>query len=249
MGLRKTLRSILAVGMINYVKAKSKAHGDLIRVQINGRHLSIRARTTDLSVAIDSLSGEYDPLERLLPKSFDGLIVDAGAYIGTASIRLAEMYPHSTLVAIEPSSFNFAVLSENTRNYSSIRLEKAALSDVAGMSVELRDTSSREWGFTIVSDGPSENARSLSIETVTTISLAEIEKKYSKKIGLLKLDIEGQEKRLFENADAVLAAVPVVFVELHERNVPGCEEAFRSFSQRREVRKHKGEKLLSLLKV
>lgn len=191
---------------------------------------------------------EYEVLQDLLPSNFDGLIVDAGAYIGTASIRLSEMYPKATLVAIEPSSINFAVLSHNTRHLPSIHLEKAALSDVAGDVVTLRDPSSREWGFTIVPSIGSDREASFELESVVTTSLSEVERKYGKKIGVLKLDIEGQEKQLFSSADPVLDAIPVIFVELHERTLPGCEHAFQHFSREREVRNAGGEKHLSLLR-
>lgn len=238
----------MAIGPTRYLKTKRMQHGEIIDVRIGGRSIAIRARTTDLSVAIDSLLEEYEPLAALLPPNFDGLIVDAGAYIGTASIRLSEMYPEATVVAIEPSSRNFSMLSRNTQRFPSIHLEKAALSDSAGTTVQLRDPHSREWGFTIVPSMTNDAGGSVDIETVVTISLVEIEKKYRKKIGLLKLDVEGQEKQLFTTADATLKSVPVIFVELHERTVPGCEQAFRSFSGNREVRDTGGEKHLSLLR-
>lgn len=52
---------------------------------------------------------------------------------------------------------------------------------------------------------------------------------------MLKLDIEGGEKEVFEANDSVLHGIPVVLVELHEALVPGCEQAFRNFSKDRET--------------
>jgi FkbM family methyltransferase len=245
MGLGKSLKSVATVGIVAYVKLKTAPHGTVIPVSIGGRDLVLRARTTDLSVAMDSLFEEYEPLAGLLPADFDGLIVDAGAYIGTASIRLSELYPRATVIAIEPSSRNYALLERNTKSYAAIKLEKAALSWEAGKSVALFDPDQREWGFTIVPNQGTAASQKPQ-EEIWTVSLAQISHRYGKPISMLKLDREGAEKDLFHYADDTLKSVNVIFVELHERMLSGCEEAFRIFSQLRKVTKGKGEKYLAI---
>lgn len=47
------------------------------------------------------------------------------------------------------------------------------------------------------------------------------------RIGILKLDVEGTEKVLFEAEDAQwwLSRTEAIMLELHDRFVPGCEAA------------------------
>jgi Methyltransferase FkbM domain len=46
------------------------------------------------------------------------------------------------------------------------------------------------------------------------------------RIDLLKVDIEGAERELFEGDRGWLAVTRTVLIELHDRTKPGCEEAF-----------------------
>ena len=66
-----------------------------------------------------------------------------------------------------------------------------------------------------------------------------------KPLRLIKLDIEGGEKALFETAASGLTSVDFVFAELHDRILPGCTAAFAAFSQDRFVFNFGGEKFLS----
>ena len=50
-------------------------------------------------------------------------------------------------------------------------------------------------------------------------------------IDIIKLDIEGEERRLFLDPPStkVLCSAICVFMELHERFEPGCNAAFKQF--------------------
>ena len=60
---------------------------------INGFPILIRPGSPELRVAAVSLTREFEPMAGYLPPDFDGLIVDAGAYIGTTARKLAAMVP------------------------------------------------------------------------------------------------------------------------------------------------------------
>lgn len=57
----------------------------------------------------------------------------------------------------------------------------------------------------------------------------------AKHFDLIKLDVEGEEKYLMEDpgSKAVLCEATCVFMELHERFVPGCDAAFNEFMKAR----------------
>lgn len=238
------LNSFLKIHILNLFKIKRE-----ISVDINDHVVFIRTQTSDLEVAISCLGNEFEVLSDVLPENYGGLIIDAGGYIGTAAIKLAKMYPQSTVVSLEPSSKNFALLKKNTAKIHNIECLKVALTSKRLGKVKLYNRGTGELGFTIV-EIPLDNPDAKFIEETEVVSLKEISERYDNKlIGLLKVDIEGGEKKLFEEVDEVLSNIPVVFVELHDRIVEGCSKAFEKFSADRLIIKSDGEKYLSIKKT
>jgi FkbM family methyltransferase len=191
------------------------------------------------------LRHEFDILEKVLSPDFSGIIVDAGGYIGSTALKLSAIYPKATIVAIEPSDENFAILKSNVENNPNILAINAALYTEGNKSVPLMDRGTGNWGFSIAVHDSANVTGDLGI--VDTISLEDILLRFpDKSIGLIKLDIEGGEYSLFENPSSAMRDIPAVFVELHDRIVPGCTDVFMKFSARRWVINAGGEKLLSL---
>ncbi len=218
-----------------------------VSLPIRGHSVAVRPRTHDLRVALTSLGREFDRLRSLLDPDFDGIIVDASGYIGSAALRLSDLFPAATIVSIEPSAANFEILCRNVAHVERIEPIQRALAPVAGRTVRLGDPGTGEWGFTIVETTVDRTVPAF-LHEVETISLGEIlERHPGRPIGLLKLDIEGAEKALFDQASAELSRIPIVLAELHDRIVEGCEESFRRFSKGRTVKKFSGEKYASVL--
>jgi len=219
---------------------------NLKRFKIAGHEVWVRPGTPDLRVAVKSLGDEYLPLSRMLPADYDGLIVDAGGYIGTAALKLNELFPNATIVSIEPSDENFDVLVKNTRDRRNIHCVNAALGVPGSGKRRLANRGTGEWGFTIV-DNPRDNASPQFMGLVETVSLCDLCERFGfASIGVLKLDIEGAEKELFIHDAHGLSKIPIIFVELHDRIVKGCSTAFFDFSARRWVVRTAGEKYLSV---
>ena len=217
-----------------------------VLVRIGGNNIYVRPRTTDLLVAKACFSGEFDLLAERFDPDFAGLIIDAGGYIGTSAICLSKLFPKSTIITIEPSTSNFEILTENIKNNSRIHAVKAALATTAGETVWLQDRQVGNWGFSVI-DLPKEDKGAEKLEMVTTTSISEIRELFpEKEVGVLKLDIEGAEKHLFETARDQLRPIPVIFAELHDFFIDGCETAFRSLDPDRQVENFGGEKFLSL---
>lgn len=180
-----------------------------------------RRRQERLGLARDSITGEIDSLAEKLPADFAGLIIDAGSKIGTSAIGLASLFPQATIIAIEPSPRRMAMLRANTAHLKNIRPMHAALAARAGQRMALQHRRL---------DKPRIRARhqdrSDSVDVVTTTSIDAIRAQYPYlPLGLLKLDIAGAEKDLFETASDQFADVPLIFAELHEATTPGCEAA------------------------
>lgn len=236
-------RTINKIGLKKYIEYKIKA---VSRHNFGNDEILVRRGTPDLGVALTSLNEEFSCLKYLLPKDFKGLIIDGGGYIGTAAIALHKIYPKARIITIEPSSENYNILIQNIAKYSQITPIKAAISCESGGKLTLRNRGTGTWGFTVIKK-PQDNPDSSSIEHVDTISIEDIYKMSDcNEIGIIKLDIEGAEKELFQKNAFQLNKSKAIIAELHDRIEDGCTSSFFKFSRERTVIKVDGEKFLSV---
>jgi len=220
-----------------------------ITIRFGNRKIVVRPNTPDVAIAASSLGDEYEPLKKIFDSEYDGLIIDAGGYIGTAAIKLSDFYPKARIVTVEPSTENYNVLLRNIRNYPRISAIKAALVPKNKPGVFLSNRGTGQWGYTIV-EKPLDNAQAVPVENVLTITLSDICSEFkAQEIGILKLDIEGAEKELLTQGAKELERTYAVFAELHDRITHGCTEAFMKFSEKRALQIFDGEKYLSIRKI
>ncbi len=137
------------------------------------------------------------------------LIVDAGANIGASSVYLALMYPTARIVAVEPEAGNFAVLSQNV-NGLEVRCIQAAISSHSGRT-RVIDPGGGHWCYRtgLSGSGPE----------VAKITVSQIFQEHCEPPCypfLVKVDIEGGEKDLFEANTEWVLRTPLVIVELHD---------------------------------
>lgn len=188
-----------------------------IKIQPPGlRHpMTLRVRTTDVYVYISVIKeGEYFIDLPANPQ----IIVDAGANIGAASIYFSHRYPEARIIAIEAEASNFEVLQKNVRPYPLITPIHAALWNKDG---EI------EVGTPAAATGAVGNSAFMTREGsgVRAITMPTLMKELQlPKIDLLKVDIEGAEKEVFETCDW-MGHVQCLMVELHDRFRHGCREA------------------------
>jgi FkbM family methyltransferase len=141
------------------------------------------------------------------------LIVDAGANIGASSVYFAVQLPRAQIVAIEPAESNYKLLCRNTVGLR-VRCLKAALAAEPGRAI-VRDPGIGFWGFmTEPTTGD---------EGVPCVTVDEL---YEGLIGsqvfpfIVKIDIEGGEKPLFDKNTDWVARTPIVIIELHDSLYP-----------------------------
>lgn len=230
---------------IRYLMLAMRGRSDPQPFSVLGFDLLLRTGTTDLTVACESLGKELEPAISYFPRDFDGMIVDAGGYIGTSALKMARAFPKAKIFVLEPSEENFALLARNVSTFKNVHPVKAALSNQSGKGV-LLDRQTGNWGFTIVTnpvDAPSRTERN----DVQTVSVADFfETMGIDEVGLFKVDIEGAEAQLFEGAGDWLARTEMLIIELHDWIVPGVEDRFREVTKGRANIKLPGEKHLSI---
>jgi FkbM family methyltransferase len=217
---RYGLRGVLAISAYRLFEAPKEisARPPGIRYPVN-----LRIKTSDESTYKQILlDGGY---------AFDlpfspNVIVDAGANIGTASIYFTHRYPEAKIIAIEPEASNFAVLARNVRPYPAIVPFHAALwnrDGEIGVSEPDPATGAKgNWAF-VTHGGSGVKVRAITMRTL----MKELQ---VQAIDLLKIDVEGAEKEVFESADWI-GSVRCLMIELHDRFRPGCSEAVDSVVQ------------------
>ena len=142
------------------------------------------------------------------------VIFDLGANIGLASVYFSNRYPEAKVLAVEPDRSNFGLLVTNTAGYPGVTPLLGAVWD---KDIELKtlDVGLGHWGFMTSESGVGAACRGYSMSTL--MDMAGVDH-----IDILKIDIEGAEKEVFENPHTWLPRVGYLVIEMHDRMKEGC---------------------------
>jgi len=182
---------------------------------LNSCKFSIRKNSSDSAVFNQVfVKEEYQPLIEILKNVNVTTIIDAGANAGYTSLFLNKYFPSASILAIEPSVKNRAILDENIRINNlenSIKIVPYGLwshnvnLEAAG---DFRDN--KDWSYKVdaVEDGDIQGRTLLSIMQENDIA----------DIDILKVDIEGAEKELFAGPEiaTILGRTKSVAIETHK---------------------------------
>jgi FkbM family methyltransferase len=240
--LAQTGHYLLALGLIEGLRfswADIRGIRELREVQLGGQKIFLRTASSDFRVAEGILvRGEY----RLVQAEHPMTILDVGANIGASAIYFAHAYPEATVYAFEPEAGNFEVLKKNCGPWRNIVPLPQAIWSRA-MSREIQNRKTGAWGYTVAEV---EGEASELGQRVECISIPDfMEQRGLAKIDILKIDIEGGEKEIFEHADGWIDRVAVLAVELHDRICPGCTEAFERAARGFDQKEAEGEKIVA----
>lgn len=163
-------------------------------------------------------------------------IIDAGAHCGFATIFFAHKYPDAHIISIEPNPDNFKLLEKNTYNLSNVKIMNSAL---LGESKSISANSSHNSfaSFYVKEESGS------GIESVTVFDL--LNESQFDQIDILKVDIEGAEKEVFEKSENWIDDVTIIFVEPHDEYTSGCTSAILNVAEKRNISiNEKGENII-----
>lgn len=154
------------------------------------------------------------------------VIIDAGANIGLASIYFSNLFPSSTIIALEPEQSNFEILQKNIAPYKNIIAVQAALWN-ENKKINLVDPGLGNSGFMTESNTDGQNTFGAQIHQIAGMTVNRIMEEYQLDyIDLFKIDIEGAEHEVFLSSADWIQNVGSMIVELHERMKPGCNQSF-----------------------
>ena len=177
--------------------------------QVHTRSLGrveLRSHTSDISVLAELLVwGGYERAVADLPAP--RAVLDLGANTGLAARWFLEQWPHARVVSAEPEPGNIAMLR---RNLAGRRAQVVPYAVGQHRRTAKLHTTNREFAYTIVGD-PGEDAVEVEVVPMSAVLLeAGLEE-----IDLLKVDIEGAEKELFQDCAEWISRVKWLVVECH----------------------------------
>jgi FkbM family methyltransferase len=204
----------------------AKLRGSHVEVWVTPRGLAspvgLRLDTADV-VAYEHIfvKGEY----RFDFATDVRVVVDAGAHVGLAAAYFAASWPGATIVALEPDRENFSLLAKTMiRGYPRVIPVNAALWKTE-CALHVTDVGMGNWAYR--TQEATEVAPETSRGIVRALSVTGLMARYGFEfIDVLKIDIEGAEKEIFDPTPDWIGRVGAIVIELHDRWIPGCSEAF-----------------------
>lgn len=155
----------------------------------------------------------WSRIESLYKENEKPLILDLGANIGAASLYLSSIFQKANFVCVEPDFKNFEALMFNLEKINS-KIYNAAIGPHTGtVCIESKPgVGSNAIRVTSVGNGD-----------VKQITVNEIISDGNAKPFIVKIDIEGYEKQLFEDNFEWLGKFPVILIEIHDWMLQGKE--------------------------
>ena len=212
-GLINTFGLLEGLGIYSRIKLKKSGRIDLHKYNAS---FYLRPKTSDL-FTFDQVFIKQQYKIQLPFKPLT--IVDAGANIGLSAAYFAITYPAAQIIAIEPEERNFEQLLKNIAPYKNITpLQKGLWNQET--FVKITNLDDHVNSFMVQEDAENTNG-------ISTVSLQAImEQNKWETIDILKIDIEGSEKDVFEeNTDYWLPKTKSIFVETHDRMRKGSTDA------------------------
>lgn len=190
----------------------------VVEFNLNGERTRARIRggaSSDVFVFFQVfIANGYQPLVDLLKQRnfVPKIVVDVGANVGYFSMLIRNVFRNARIVAVEPQPGNFKQLKKNLEHDSMTQFIQAALWTHDAL-LHMKDESAQQWAFQLTGDLPGAgNYQGFGLHTL-------ILKSEVKKIDLLKLDIEGAEAKLFDDAAFLhtLNSIPCLALEIHDQ--------------------------------
>ncbi len=177
-----------------------------VRIPGFGRPMWLRRGSSDLSVfETVFLDREFD----FYKCEGTRLIIDGGANVGYSTAFFAQRFPDATVMAIEPSGDNVAMLRANCAGLDNVTVIEGGLWPVS-CRLRIANPQDPAWSFRCeqAPDDAADAFPAYSIEDVISRSGRE-------RCDLLKLDVEGAEEYLFAQPGKWLSLVDILLIEVH----------------------------------
>jgi FkbM family methyltransferase len=140
-------------------------------------------------------------------------VIDLEANIGVSSALFLSRWPAARVIAVEPDPGNYALLRSNLSLYNAQCIHGAVWSRHTPLALSRPSGDRREWGTEVV-EGAGEVRAYTMDELVSALGI----------VDLLKINIEGSEKAIFDGETSWVGRVRNICISLHDQD---CERVFR----------------------
>jgi FkbM family methyltransferase len=188
----------------------SNRTGSLDTIPIILRNLKypihVRPGTEDISMIINTaIREEYGQFQ---PERDPEWIIDAGAYIGDTASYFLSRFPNAKVVALEPNPPAYELAFRNLKPYA----ERAVLLKMGLAETPQRLRFGGDYG------GASTSNADFEIECTSIPAL--LNRFSIERIDVLKMDIEGAEKMIFQKDPSLwLNRVEMIIIEIHGADI------------------------------
>ena len=203
-------------------KVKSQQIFNMANIENMKVPLAFRPNTSDKWL-LNKIFGEQEynfKINNFAPR----LILDCGANVGYSVAYFASKYPQAKIIAVEPESLNFKLLTYNTHFFDNVTCINSAIWYNEGYIKILPDMPGNTLAFM------TEETTANDPEALKTITISKLLNDSGfNEVDLLKIDIEGAEHEVFDDSgkpDEWLSKVKVMVIELHDRMKVGCSHVF-----------------------
>lgn len=150
------------------------------------------------------------------------LILDLGAHIGVSMVYFASVFPEALIIGVEPNIDSIKLLERNLCKLEINRWKvfNACIGANDFENVAIYDNNNGSWAISLLNY----TNQNKPLAYVNKISLKSLLDEYQDLNNLiLKVDIEGAEKELFQDRGSwiILNSFELVIIELHDWMLPG----------------------------
>lgn len=206
--LRKTVNFVDSFILVISLKLKVRE----IRLPVLKRKVYIRRKTKDIETFEEIFNHNIYNLK--LPINPVN-IIDAGANVGFASLFFKLKYPDSKIALVEIESENIKMIEKNLKGLKDVKIyHKGLFNKKAFFKVEDPFNATNSFVIKEVTENEPYDIESTTVDEIMTENNFQT-------VDVLKIDIEGAEKDLFEkDYESWLPKVKIIMVETHDRMVP-----------------------------
>jgi FkbM family methyltransferase len=221
--LKLTFRMLPVMGLqsLAYFFAWHRTGTTRLRIKGYRQAIAARCKSSDLRVLCDIFRNH----QYHIPESVDAKsILDLGANVGYSAVYLSQRFPEALILAIEPDRENFQILSMNTQHLPNVRRMLAAVSPDGG-SVKLLNENSAHWARQFLPNAADNADDRTAVKSLSMNALIDLLP--AARADIIKMDVEGMEKYLFEDTSWI-HRVKILCIEVHA----GCwNPVFRALSK------------------
>ena len=191
----------------------------LVRLRNSPDPLILRRGTSDMLVLRDIYERrEYARAADLIAGTGSKVIIDLGGNTGLTSLWFADRFPDATLLVVEPDDANYRLLRKNCRRLiknGRVRTVRAFAAAEPGFA-EVDREAKEAWSF------KKGDARQPEFKgSVLCMSVQQLLGLLgTPRVDLLKCDVEGSERELFQSCGRWIGGVRRLVVETHPPYMP-----------------------------